>query len=72
MQTNATNSTPVQRIALSVEESAAAVGLSPRFVWTLIERGELRTVRAGRRVLIPVEELTRFARISEPEVACVQ
>jgi len=63
---------PIQRLTLSVDETAQAVGLSPRFVRTLIQRGQLRAIRVGTRVLVPVGELERFTRISEPEVSLVQ
>lgn len=64
--------TPVPRLAYSIPEAAQAVGLSPRFVWTLIDRGTLKALRVGKRVLVPVEELQRFARISTAEVSGVQ
>lgn len=42
-------------------------GLSERTVRRLIERGELHAVRIGRRVVIPAEELDRFAqRLLDP------
>ncbi len=63
---------PVQRLALSVDECAQAVGLSSRYVRTLIQRGQLRVLRVGRRVLVPIAEVERFARVSEPEVSLVQ
>jgi excisionase family DNA binding protein len=62
----------VQRFALSVDETAAAVGLSSRYVRGLIADGRLRAIRTGRRVLVPIAELERFTRIAEPEVSDVQ
>jgi excisionase family DNA binding protein len=68
MRKNSATCLPVQRLALSIDETAAAVGLSVRYVYRLIASGELRAIRTGRRVLIPVDELERFTRIAEPEV----
>ena len=72
MLPNTATCEPVRRLMLSVDECAQAVGLSPRFVRMLIQRGQLRAIRIGKRVLVPVEELERFARISEPQVSNVQ
>jgi excisionase family DNA binding protein len=47
----------VPRLALTVPEAAAAVGVSPRLVWGALSAGELRGVRVGRRRLILVEQL---------------
>ena len=49
----------VPRLALGIDEAAAAVGLSrdglERYVL-----GELRVVRVGRRIVVPVRELERW------------
>lgn len=49
----------VPRLALSVEEAAAAIGVS-RDTFDREVRDELRLVRVGRRLLVPVAELDRF------------
>lgn len=41
------------RICLTINEFAVGVGLSPKSVERLIKRGEIRSKRVGRRVLIP-------------------
>ena len=51
---------PSYRLALSVEEAAASVGLSRDLLDEIIRDGDLRVVRAGRRVLVPVRELERW------------
>ncbi|MGH8290616.1 MAG: helix-turn-helix domain-containing protein [Steroidobacteraceae bacterium] len=51
------------RTACSIEEAALSLGISRRTVYTLIHGGQLRTVAAGRRRLVPIEELQRFARL---------
>jgi excisionase family DNA binding protein len=48
------------KLALSVPEVATVLGLHPNTVWALIRRGELASVRAGRRVLIPLVALEAF------------
>ena len=51
---------PVPRLAYSVDETAAALGTSPRSVWQLIGDGELPVRRVGKRVLVPVDVLAAF------------
>lgn len=50
------------RLALSVAETAAYLGVHPSFVRRLIEQGRLPSVRLGRRVLVPVEGLNEVLR----------
>jgi len=45
---------PVTRTAYSMSEAARSLGVSLGTVKVLIAQGKLRTVRLGRRVLIPV------------------
>jgi excisionase family DNA binding protein len=47
---------------LSVDGAATALGVSPRTVRTLIARGELPTIRIGRRVLLPCGALEEWIR----------
>ena len=47
------------RLALELTEAAAALGVSKKFFDEHI-RHELRLVRRGRRVLVPVRELERW------------
>ena len=48
----------------SVKKAALALDVSPRTVWKMIERGDLRVKRIGRRVLVPISELQRIAKLS--------
>jgi excisionase family DNA binding protein len=48
------------RIAFSVKEAAALLGISEKSVRRLIARGILRSSRALRHLLIPKKELERF------------
>jgi excisionase family DNA binding protein len=45
----------VEKIGYSVEETAEVLDLSPRQVQYLIARGEIESVKSGRRRLIPAE-----------------
>jgi len=50
-------STPTAALALSIDQAATALSISPRLVRTLIARGELRSARIGRRIVIPTGAL---------------
>lgn len=47
---------------LSVAEAAARWSVSSRSVWRWISAGEIKTVKLGRAVRIPVSEVERIAR----------
>jgi hypothetical protein len=49
----------VPRLALSITEACAALGISHEF-WTAHVACEVRIVRRGRRKLVAVEELRRW------------
>jgi excisionase family DNA binding protein len=49
----------VERLALSPDEAANAIGVSRSFFFEHVI-GELRVVRVGRRRLIPVAEIARW------------
>ena len=53
-------------IFLTREEAATALRISVRNVDCHISRGELNVRRIGRRVLIHVDEVKRFANAPEP------
>ena len=42
-----------ERLALSVEEAAALLGISRDLAYGLVTRGELPSVRLGRRLVVP-------------------
>ena len=48
------------RLALTTNETAAALGVKPTTVWRLTQRGLLRPNRATRRPLFAVSEIERF------------
>jgi excisionase family DNA binding protein len=47
---------------LSVAEAAARWSVSSRSVWRWISAGEIKVVKLGRAVRIPVSEVERIAR----------
>ena len=50
----------VERLTYSVSEAAEAIGISRSKLYTLLGRGELQSVRVGRRTLIPVQAVLEF------------
>lgn len=57
-----TQKTPAwpDKLAYSVHEAAATLGLSASSIWKWISLGQLRAVRVGGRTLIPADELERI------------
>ena len=53
------------RLALSVAEVAALLGLSTRHVWSQVKAGAIPSIRSGRRLLIPIAGLDQFLRGEE-------
>ena len=51
---------PVVPILYSVDEAASALRLSKSVLYELIRSGRLRTVKAGRRRLVPVAALAEY------------
>ena len=66
MQTNDTTPTTLNaqrhRLAYSIQETAAMLGICSKSVHRLILRGLIRPSRALRHILIPKEEIERFLR----------
>jgi excisionase family DNA binding protein len=50
----------VERLTLTVEEAATMLGISRAFAYEAVNRGEIPSVRIGRRVLIPRSALDRL------------
>jgi excisionase family DNA binding protein len=44
---------PVERLTLTVEQAAEALGISRAFAYEAVARGDIPCIRIGRRVLIP-------------------
>ncbi len=49
-----------ERLTLTVEEAARSLGVSRAHAYELAARGEIPTLRLGRRVLVPREALARM------------
>lgn len=58
-----------QPILVSVRQAARLTGVGTTFMWDLVHRGQLPSVRLGRRVLIPRAAIERLARSHERVVA---
>ena len=50
----------IERAALSVKEAAERLGISRSMAFKLIKRGDLRSVKAGTRTLVPVAATDEF------------
>jgi len=50
----------VERSAVSVDAAAVMLSVSRSMAWRIVKSGELRSVRAGKRVLIPVTAIHEF------------
>ncbi len=55
-----THSNTVPRTAYSLDEAARSLGLSRRTLYDLMDRGQLTTVKLGKRRLVPAAELERL------------
>jgi excisionase family DNA binding protein len=68
-QDNLNYSSYTNRIALSVNEAAAAAGFSRQMIYNAINCGELRSAKIGKRRVITMEALRDWLRSKEREVA---
>jgi excisionase family DNA binding protein len=50
----------VKRLGSGIAETAESIGCSPGHIRNLIARGELQSVRIGRRIIILNDELLAF------------
>ena len=48
------------RMAISVQETAKRLGVSRQTMYTHLRQGRIRSVKLGRKTLIPVTELASF------------
>ena len=51
---------PAQRLTMTVEEAAVALGISRATAYEAVSRGEIPCIRIGRRILIPKVALNRL------------
>lgn len=57
---------PADRPVLSVEEAGAILGLGRSAAYAAVERGEIPTIRFGRRLVVPTAALRRLLQLDEP------
>jgi excisionase family DNA binding protein len=50
-----------ERLTLTVEEAASLLGISRAFAYESVHRGDIPSIRLGRRILIPRTALIRLA-----------
>lgn len=50
----------VPKVLLTVEEAAGAMSLGRTYVWGLVMRNEIRSVKVGRKRRIPLSALHEF------------
>lgn len=48
------------RMAYKVKEVAAAIGLGLTTTWALVNSGDIRSVRVGKRVLVTTDAVREF------------
>lgn len=53
-------SLPMGRTHLSVEEFRVSLGICRTVAYRLLREGKVRSFRLGKRILIPVSELSEF------------
>ena len=54
------NPQPGERRTLTIKETAASLGISDWMVYEMVKRGEIKTIRIGKRILIPISALDQF------------
>ncbi len=55
------------RLTLTVEEAATLLGISRAFAYEAVGRGEVPSIRIGRRILVPKAALQRLLTAEQPE-----
>jgi excisionase family DNA binding protein len=50
----------MERLTVSVEEAAQALGVSRAHAFRMAGAGELPTIRLGKRLLVPIDALNRL------------
>lgn len=62
-----------RRLALTVKEAAAALGVGKDAIYKAINRGDLRAVKLGGRLLVPQMELDRMLGVDgSPEPMAIE
>ena len=62
--------TPMEdRLVHSVEEAATLLGISRSFAYKAVHRGEVPSMRIGRRILVPKAALERYLSLAGEQSA---
>lgn len=56
----------VAKLGYSYAEAEIASGLSRTTLWRAVKRGDLRSMKVGKKVIIPAEDLAKLCGASEP------
>jgi excisionase family DNA binding protein len=59
----------LDRITLTVEEAGTRLGISRTLAYELVRRGEIPSIRLGRRVLVPIRSLERLVESASDELS---
>jgi excisionase family DNA binding protein len=59
----------LDRITLTVEEAGTRLGISRTLAYELVRRGEIPSIRLGRRVLVPIRALERLVKSASDEMS---
>ena len=51
---------PIPKLAYTIEEAAESLNMGKSMAIALINAGRLRSIRLGRKILIPVTEIQAF------------
>jgi len=57
----------LEPIAVSVPEMATRLGISRSLAWRIVGEGVIRTVRIGKRVVVPTDAIDKFLAGSNPK-----
>ena len=52
--------TNIKKSAVSVDDAGVLMSISRSLAWRMVRSGQLRSVRAGKRVLIPMTAIKDF------------
>jgi excisionase family DNA binding protein len=59
----------LDRITLTVEEAGARLGISRTLAYELVRRGEIPSIRLGRRVLVPLQALNQMVNSARQDMS---
>ena len=60
---------PSEKLTLTVPEAARVLGIGKNLAYDAVARGEIPSIRIGRRILVPVASLVQLLEKSVPSQA---